>query len=109
MIQKTPCFLGLNLNIDMTSCTVNTVPAEESVDASRPVRVCAVDASSSVDDVPPLRGPLCQGAGEALKSGSPSARNGRTCCEHMRLEELLSQIDIDQNVAEAHNQMNLLD
>ena len=32
-----------------------------------------------------------------------------TLCERMPLDELLAQIDIDQNVSEAHNQMNLFD
>jgi HPt (histidine-containing phosphotransfer) domain-containing protein len=61
MIQKTPYFLGLDLNIDSASRTVTAVPAAESIDASRPARICAVDASSSTDDVPPVRGALCRG------------------------------------------------
>jgi len=32
-----------------------------------------------------------------------------TLCEQMPLDELLAQIDIEQNVSEAHNQMNLFD
>ena len=32
-----------------------------------------------------------------------------TLCEQMPLDELLAQIDINQNVSEAHNQMNLFD
>src|ERR1017187_3211361 len=62
MIQKTPYFLGLDLNIDSPSRTVTTVPAAESIDASRPARFFAVDASSAADYVPPLRGALCRGA-----------------------------------------------
>src|SRR5271170_681478 len=62
MIQKVPYFLGLDLNIDSPSRTVTAVPAAESLDASRPARVCAVDAPSSADDVSPLRGALCRGA-----------------------------------------------
>src|SRR5882724_13022077 len=62
MIQKVLYFLGLDLNIDSPSRTVTAVPAAESLDASRPACVCAVDAPSSADDVPPLRGELCGGA-----------------------------------------------
>src|SRR5271170_5121355 len=61
MLQKVAYFLGLDLNIDSASRTVTTVPAAESLDASRPARVFAVDAPSSADDVPPLRGSLCRG------------------------------------------------
>src|SRR5882724_9211849 len=32
-----------------------------------------------------------------------------TLCEQIPLDNLLAQIDIDQNVSEAHNQMNLFD
>ena len=72
MIQKAPYFLGLDLNIDSASRTVTAVPAAESIDASRPARFFAVDAPSSADDVPPLRGALCRGAQgqELLVSGS---------------------------------------
>ena len=50
MIQKMPFFLGLDLNIDPSSHTVTAVLAAESLDASRPARVCAVDAPSSAHD-----------------------------------------------------------
>ena len=43
-----PYFLGLDLNIDLHSRTVTAVPAAESIDASRPARVCATDAPSSL-------------------------------------------------------------
>jgi len=36
MLKKTPYFLGLDLNIDSPSRTLTTVPAAESIDASRP-------------------------------------------------------------------------
>src|ERR1039458_10123800 len=62
MIQKTPYFLGLDLNIDLATRTVTAVPAAESIDASRSARFFAVDAPSSSDDVPSLRGALCRGA-----------------------------------------------
>jgi hypothetical protein len=58
MVQKSTYFLGLDLNIDAPSRTVNAVPAAESIDASRPARFLAVDAPSAVDDFPPLRGAL---------------------------------------------------
>src|SRR5260370_37030008 len=58
MIQKVPFFPGLDLNIDTASRTVTAVLAAESLDASRPARICAVDAPSSSDDVPPVRGAL---------------------------------------------------
>ena len=60
MIPKTPYFIGLDLNIDSASRTVTVVPAAESIDASRPARFLAVDALSSIDDVPPVRGALCR-------------------------------------------------
>jgi hypothetical protein len=62
MIQKVPYFLGLDLNIDSASRTVTAVLAAESIDASRPARVLAVDAPSSADHVPPVRGSLRRGA-----------------------------------------------
>jgi hypothetical protein len=36
---------GLDLNIDSPSRTVTAVPTAESLDASRPVRVCAIESS----------------------------------------------------------------
>jgi hypothetical protein len=80
MLQKVPYFLGLDLNIDLVSRTVIAVPSAESLDASRPARVCAVDAPSSADDVPPLRGALCrrtQGQ-ELLVSGPVPVHGLRT-------------------------------
>jgi hypothetical protein len=58
MIQKMPFFLGLDLNIDSTSRTVTAVLAAESLDASRPTRVCAADAPSTAHDVSSVRSPL---------------------------------------------------
>jgi hypothetical protein len=60
------------LNIDSASRTVTAVPAAEAIDASRPARFLAVDAPSSADDVPPVRGALCRGAQgqKLLVSGS---------------------------------------
>ena len=46
-----PFFLGLDLNIDSTSRTVTAVLAAESLDASRPTRVCAADAPSTAAPV----------------------------------------------------------
>src|SRR5271167_5099773 len=79
MIQKAPYFLGLDLNIDSPSRTVTAVPAAESIDASRPARFLAVDAPSSADYVPPLRGSLCRRAQsqELLVSGPVSVHGLR--------------------------------
>src|SRR5271170_3412301 len=77
MLQKVPYFLGLDLNIDLASRTVTAVPSAEALDASRPARVCAVDAPSSADDVPPLRGALCRGAqGQELLVSGPVPVHG---------------------------------
>src|SRR5271169_2438116 len=77
MIQKMPYCLGLDLNIDSASRTVTAVPAAESLDASRPARVCAVDAPSSADDVPSVRGKLSRGAqGEELLVPRPVLVHG---------------------------------
>src|ERR1035438_3038433 len=77
MIQKGPYFLGLDLNIDSPSRTVTAVPAAESLDASRPARFFAVDAPSSADDVPPVRGALCRGAqGQELLVSRPVPVHG---------------------------------
>ena len=50
-MQKMPVALGLDLNVDASPRTVTAVLAAESLDASRPARVCAVDAPSSAHDV----------------------------------------------------------
>src|SRR5271170_473556 len=77
MIQKAPYFLGLDLNIDSASRTVTAVLAAESIDASRPARFFAVDAPSSADDVPPVRGALCRGAqGQELLVSGPVPVHG---------------------------------
>src|ERR1039457_7461800 len=77
MIQKAPYFLGLDLNIDTASRTVTAVPAAESIDASRPARFFSVDAPSSADDFPPLRGPLRRGAqGQKLLLSRPVLVHG---------------------------------
>src|SRR5260370_15474443 len=77
MIQKAPYFLGLDLNIDSPSRTVAAVLAAELLDASRPARFLAVDAPSSADYVPPLRGALCRGAqGQELLVSGPVPVHG---------------------------------
>src|SRR5450631_2629799 len=77
MIQKTPYFLGLDLNVDSPSRTVTAVPAAESIDASRPARFFAVDAAPSADDFPPLRSSLCRGAqGQELLVSRPVPVHG---------------------------------
>ena len=49
MMQKGLHFSGLDLNIDCAPRTVFAVPAAESIDAPRPVRLCAADAPLAAD------------------------------------------------------------
>jgi hypothetical protein len=69
--------MPLDLNIDTASRTGTAVPAAESIDASMSARFLAVDAPSSADDVPPVRGALCRRAqGQELLASRPVPEHG---------------------------------
>jgi hypothetical protein len=95
MIQKGPYFLGLDLNIDSASRTVTAVPAAESIDASRPARFFAVDAPSSADDVPPVRGALCRRAqGQKLLVSGSVPVHGLPLCANVTWNNCLRQFNV---------------
>jgi hypothetical protein len=74
MIQKMAFFLGLDLNIESTPRAVTAVLSAESLDASRPTRVCAADVPSSADDVSSARGSLrWRAQGKSFVGGSALA------------------------------------
>jgi hypothetical protein len=85
MIQKMPFFLGLDLNIDSTSRTVTAVLAAESLDASSPARVCAVDLPR---ELARHRGESASPVRQALPPGDSRQRRAQQVVWDRRLGNL---------------------
>src|SRR5271168_1486626 len=101
MLKKVAYLLGLDLNIDSPSRTVTAVLAAESLDASRPTSFCAVDAPSSVDDVPPVRGALrWRAQGQELLVSRPVSVYG-VCAADLPRESARHRVEPSSAVDEA--------